>query len=117
LYFRAFAPKGRPPDAPDMTTWAIGELPGRDSHPLDRCCYGLHQKTGPSACDFGEVRCLQRSVFASADRRGEGDVVSAGEGDVVSAGEGDVVSAGEGDVVSAGEGDVLVPERRRMCSR
>jgi hypothetical protein len=49
LYFRAFTPKGRPPGAPDMTTWAIGKLPGRDSHPLDRCCYGLHQKTGPSA--------------------------------------------------------------------
>ena len=49
LYFRAFTPKGRPPGAPDMTTWAIGKLPGRDSHPLDRCCYGLHQKTGLSA--------------------------------------------------------------------
>ena len=42
LYFRAFTPKGRPPSAPDMTTWAIGRLPGRDSRPLDRCCYGLH---------------------------------------------------------------------------
>ena len=42
LYFRAFTPRGRPPGAPDMTTWAIGRLPGRDSHPLDRCCYGLH---------------------------------------------------------------------------
>src|ERR1035441_7729001 len=31
LYFRAFTPKGRPPGAPDMTTWAIGKLPGRDS--------------------------------------------------------------------------------------
>ena len=43
----------------------------------------LVQKTGLSACEFGEVRCLQRSVFASADRLGEGDVVSAGEGDVL----------------------------------
>ncbi|MGB0091857.1 MAG: hypothetical protein WBP81_04920 [Solirubrobacteraceae bacterium] len=43
----------------------------------------LVQKTGLSACEFGEVRCLERSVFASADRFGEGDVVSAGEGDVL----------------------------------
>src|SRR5919109_3801112 len=42
LYFRAFAPRGPPPDAQDITTWAIGPLPGRDFHPLDRCCYGLH---------------------------------------------------------------------------
>jgi hypothetical protein len=46
LYFRAFTLTGRPPNAPDITTWAIGQLPGRDSHPLDRCCYGLHRKTG-----------------------------------------------------------------------
>src|SRR5215216_1844498 len=42
LYFRAFAPRGHPPDAPDITTWAIGPFPGRDFHPLDRCRYGLH---------------------------------------------------------------------------
>jgi hypothetical protein len=43
----------------------------------------LVQKTGLSAREIGEVRRLQRSVFASADRLGEGDVVSAGEGDVL----------------------------------
>lgn len=43
----------------------------------------LVRKTGLSACEFGEVRCLQRSVFASTDRLGEGDVVSVGEGDVL----------------------------------
>ena len=29
-----------------MTTGAIGKLPGRDSRPLDRCCYGLHWNAG-----------------------------------------------------------------------
>jgi hypothetical protein len=33
---------GITPGVPDMKTWAIGPLPGRDFHPLDRCCYGLH---------------------------------------------------------------------------
>jgi hypothetical protein len=27
----------------------IGQLPGRDSHPLDRCCYGLHVALPPNS--------------------------------------------------------------------
>ena len=71
LYFRAFTPKGRPPGAPDMTTWAIGKLPGRDSHPLDRCCYGLHQKTGLSARRVGADRSpsLLLPARSSLERR------------------------------------------------
>jgi len=68
LYFRAFTPRGRPPSAPDMTTWAIGRLPGRDSHPLDRCCYGLHQKTGLSASAAGEAGAVESSSPAARCR-------------------------------------------------
>ena len=42
LYFRAFTPKGRPPGRAGYDYLGNQILPGRDSRPLDRCCYGLH---------------------------------------------------------------------------
>ena len=88
LVLPGFHAQGSPPGAPDMTTWAIGKLPGRDSHPLDRCCYGLHQKTGLSTasvpterlaprtgdppCEHINVSNVDRAAYAPRDRSDRG---------------------------------------------
>ena len=60
LYFRAFAPKGRPPDAPDMTTWGTSDNSqgGTRTRWID-AVMGCNGKPGYGATDqagSGDVR-------------------------------------------------------------